>query len=385
MIVQVADRLKTVEDYYFVKKLEEIRKMELEGKKVISFGIGSPDLPPSPATIKALDEASLSPRSHGYQPYRGAPEFRAKVAEWYKRTYNVTLNPATEILPLMGSKEGILHISMAFLNPGDEALIPNPGYPTYTSNTKLIGAVPVFYDLIEENNWYPDLKALAERDLSKVKLMWINYPHMPTGAPADKAKLKELVDFAREHKILLCHDNPYSLVLNKTAPLSILAIEGASEVAIELNSLSKSFNMAGWRVGMMLGNAEYLGAALRVKSNVDSGMYLGTQKAAMAALDNTDEWHAERNAIYAERRKLIEDIVTKLGCTFDKNQTGMFVWAKVPASIVDAEAYVDDILQNKHIFITPGTVFGSNGKGYIRFSLCLPVEQIKEAYDRLLK
>ncbi len=383
MIVQVADRLKVVEDYYFVKKLEEIGKMQKEGKKVISFGIGSPDLPPSEETLDALTASAHHAKNHGYQPYRGTPDFRQAIADWYEKTYEVKLDPNTQVLPLMGSKEGILHISMAFLNPGDKALIPNPGYPTYTSNTKLIGAVPYYYDLVEANGWYPDLKALAKQDLTGVKIMWINYPHMPTGAPADRERLAEIVAFAKEKKILLVNDNPYSLVLNQAKPISILSIPGADEVAIELNSLSKSFNMPGWRVGMMLGKAEYLAAAVRVKSNVDSGMFLAMQHAAIKALGNSDEWHAQRNAIYAERRRLIEEIIEMLGCTYDKKQTGMFVWAKVPDSISDATAYVDQILQEKHIFITPGSIFGSNGDRYIRFSLCLPVEQIKEAHDRL--
>lgn len=385
MIIEVANRLKTVEDYYFVKKLEEIRKLDSEGHQVINFGIGNPDMAPSENTIETLISSAKNSHNHGYQPYRGAPELREQIAKWYFNQYNVFLNPASEVLPLMGSKEGILHISMAFLNPGDKALVPNPGYPTYSSLTKLIGAEIEYYDLKETTDWYPDLEELAKKDLSKVKIMWINYPHMPTGAPANIEKLSKIVEFAKEHKILLCHDNPYSLVLNTDKPISIFNIPGAMEVAIELNSLSKSFNMAGWRVGMLTGKAEYLAAVVRVKSNIDSGMFLPLQKAAIEALQNDEKWHQMRNNVYAERRKGILKIVDFLGCTYDKNQMGLFIWAKAPDTILDIPQWLTDILYKTYVFITPGIIFGSNGERFIRFSLCVPEDKINEAYIRLQK
>lgn len=383
MIIPVAQRLQNVEDYYFVKKLEEIKKLTDSGKDIISFGIGSPDLAPSGATLEALKISSENPKNHGYQPYRGLPEFRSAIAKFYQYAYGVELNPANQILPLLGSKEGILHISMAFLNPGDKVLVPDPGYPTYTSVSNLVSAQIVTYDLTEETGWYPDLAALEKQGLAGVKLMWINYPHMPTGTKANKEKLTELVAFAQKHSILLCHDNPYNLVLNEEPPLSILSIPGAMEVAVELNSFSKSFNMAGWRVGMVLGREDYIGAILRVKSNIDSGMFLPVQHAAIKALENGDKWHAERNAIYADRRKLIFDIFDKLGFSYDKKQTGLFVWAKAPDHIQDVPAYSDQILYEKNIFITPGIIFGKNGKRYLRASLCVPKERIVQALARL--
>lgn len=383
MIIPVAQRLQNVEDYYFVKKLEEIKKLTDSGKDIISFGIGSPDLAPSEATLEALRTSSENPKNHGYQPYRGLPEFRSAIAKFYQNTYGVELNPANQILPLLGSKEGILHISMAFLNPGDKVLVPDPGYPTYTSVSNLVSAQIVTYDLTEETGWYPDLAELEKKDLQGVKLMWINYPHMPTGAKAIKQKLAELVAFAKTHRILLCHDNPYNLVLNEEAPLSIFSITGALEVAVELNSFSKSFNMAGWRVGMVLGREDYIGAILRVKSNIDSGMFLPVQHAAIKALENGDKWHAERNAIYGERRKLIFEMFDKLGFTYDKTQTGLFVWAKAPDHIQDVPAYSDQILYEKSIFITPGFIFGKNGQRYLRASLCVPKQRIVQALERL--
>ncbi|MFN3405407.1 MAG: pyridoxal phosphate-dependent aminotransferase [Cytophagaceae bacterium] len=384
MIINKAERLNTVKEYYFVKKLEEIAKLNKEGKNVISFGIGSPDLAPSPETIKALTDTSVKPNVHGYQPYRGIPEFRENIAKWYKETYNVSLTEE-EVLPLIGSKEGILHLSMAFLNPGDEALVPNPGYPTYTSLTTLIGGKVRYYDLKEENNWYPDFDQLNKEDLSKVKLMWLNYPHMPTGTAANKEMLTKLIAFAREKKILICYDNPYSLVLNESDPWSILAIEGAKDVAVELNSLSKSHNMAGWRVGMMLGRKDYLTAALAVKSNIDSGMYYGIQQAAMKALDNSGAWHKERNAIYRERRDWVYKILDLLGFEYRKDQVGMFIWAKPKDrnKIPDIAAYIDKVLYGCYVFFTPGEIFGSNGKDFLRVSLCVPAEKMKEAYGRL--
>lgn len=383
MVIQVADRLKQVEEYYFAKKLEEIRKLDAEGKNIINFGIGNPDMAPSEETIQALTTSASKPTNHGYQSYKGSVEIRNAIAQFYQKTYNVTLDPATEILPLMGSKEGILHLSMAFLNTGDQVLVPNPGYPTYTSNANLVGAEIKYYDLTFANNWQPDLEALQNADLSKVKLMWLNYPHMPTGAPADVKKLEQLVKLAHAKKILLCFDNPYSLVLNQTAPVSLLSIDGAKEVSVELNSLSKSFNMAGWRVGMMLGKADYLNAALRVKSNIDSGMLLPVQHAAVAALNNSEQWHADRNAIYGKRRNWVFKIFDLLGFEYDPNQVGLFVWAKAPSTIEDVPALSDKILYEANVFITPGFIFGSNGSNFLRASLCVTDQKMEEAYNRI--
>ena len=383
MIIPLANRLKQVEDYYFVKKLEEIKKLTDSGKDIISFGIGSPDMAPSQNTVQALIESARNSKSHGYQPYRGLPELRKGIADFYQDTYKVTLNPANQILPLLGSKEGILHISMAFLNPGDKVLVPDPGYPTYTSVSNLVSAEIVTYDLTEDTGWYPDLEKLGKTDLSQVRLMWINYPHMPTGAKANYDKFAELVAFAKQHYILLCHDNPYSLVLNDEKPLSILSVPGAMEVAIELNSLSKSFNMAGWRVGMVVGREDYLGAILRVKSNVDSGMFLPVQLASIEALKNEEEWHDARNQEYFERRKLIFQFFEKLGFTYDPKQMGLFVWAKAPDHIIDVPAYADTLLYDKNIFVTPGIIFGKNGSRYLRASLCVSQERARLALDRL--
>ena len=387
MIIPVANRLNNVSEYYFVKKLEEIAKLNKEGKNVISFGIGSPDLAPSEETITALTETAAKSTIHGYQPYRGIPELREAIAGFYKRTYNVELNPTSEVLPLMGSKEGILHLSLAFLNPGDEALVPNPGYPSYSSLTKMIGANIRYYDLKDENNWYPDLDALRKEDLSKVKIMWINYPHMPTGTPPKREVFENIIAFAKEKNILLCHDNPYSLVLPHKAPMSILSIPGAMDIAVELNSMSKSHNMAGWRVGMMLGKPEYLNAAMTVKSNIDSGMFQGLQQAAIKALSNSDNWHAERNKIYNERREWVYKILDLLGFEYKKDQVGLFVWAKPKdaSAIPNISAYIDTILYKAFVFFTPGEIFGSNGKQFLRLSLCVPVEKMKEAYERLEK
>jgi LL-diaminopimelate aminotransferase len=385
MIIPVASRLDVVKEYYFVRKLEEIAKLNKEGKNVISFGIGSPDLAPSAATVDALVATSRLSTAHGYQPYRGIPELRESIASFYKNTYDVDLDPNTEVLPLMGSKEGILHVSMAFLNPGDEVLVPDPGYPTYTSLTTLIGASVRKYALSEKNNWHPDVEELKKQDLSKVKMMWLNYPHMPTGAEADREQIEKIVSFAREQKILLCFDNPYSLVLNQKKPFSILSIPGAKAVAVEFNSLSKSHNMAGWRIGMMLGSPVYLNPTLTVKSNIDSGMYLGLQKAAIEAFKNTDLWHAERNSIYAERREKIFGILDKLGFEFSRAQVGLFVWCKPkdPTAIKDIPAFVDRMLNEAYVFFTPGAIFGEQGEGYMRASLCVPIEKIDEAETRI--
>lgn len=387
MIIPVANRLNGVKEYYFVKKLEEIARLNKEGKKIISFGIGSPDLPPSEASIQALFDTAKMPSAHGYQPYRGVPELRDAIAQFYDHTYGVRLDSNTQVLPLMGSKEGILHLSMAFLNPGDEVLVPNPGYPTYSSNANIVGAKIRYYNLSEQHNWHADVEALEKEDLSNVKIMWVNYPHMPTGAEADPAKLQDLVHFAKRHHILLAFDNPYSLVLNKKKPFSILSLEGAMDVAVELNSLSKSHNMAGWRIGMMLGKKEYLDAVLTVKSNIDSGMFLGLQKAAIKAFDNSEAWHALRNTEYAERRKIIEEILTLLGFEFDPKQVGLFLWAKPKDARVtsDIPAFVDKLLYEASVFFTPGEIFGSNGQGYMRASLCVSKQQCQEALDRIKK
>ncbi len=376
-----AERLKSVQEYYFSKKLREVRGLIAEGRPIINMGIGSPDLAPSPKVLEVLKNAILDSTAHQYQSYQGLPELRAAIASFYKAKFHVELDTSNEILPLMGSKEGIMHISMAFLNRGDEVLIPNPGYPTYASVTKLVEAIPRTYDLSLENGWFPDLGKLAKQDLSKVKLMWCSYPHMPTGATASKEQLRELVDFARQNQILLVNDNPYSFVLTKN-PTSILAIKGAKECCLELNSLSKTFNMAGWRVGMVLGNADTINAILKVKSNMDSGMFYGIQKGAIAALQSGSEWFEDLDTIYSNRRDLMYELVDKIGATYDLNAVGMFVWAKLPQGSKSSEEFIDGLLYDKNIFIAPGTIFGSNGEGYIRFSLCVKEDKIKEAIER---
>lgn len=385
MIIEAADRLGGVKPYYFAQKLEEIRQLVASGKDVISFGIGSPDLAPADTVLDSLHKESSKADAHGYQAYKGLQDLRNQMSTWYKNTYQVSLSADTEILPLMGSKEGVLHTTLAFVNPGDEVLVPNPGYPTYTSLTKLLGGNIKHYDLKEENGWYPDFEALEKEDLSKVKLMWLNYPHMPTGTPAKDEVFKQYIAFAKKHNILLCHDNPYSLVLNKNKPTSILAFEGAKEVAIEFNSFSKSHNMAGWRLGMLVGAKDYIDLALRVKSNIDSGMFKGLQVAGVEALKLDDAWHAERNEVYAERREVCWQILDKLGFDYSKDQEGMFIWAKPKAEsgIKDIPAFIDNLLADKLIFFTPGMIFGSNGNDYLRLSLCVPVDRMKEALGRL--
>lgn len=377
-----ANRLHTVEEYYFSKKLREVHAMKATGAPIINLGIGSPDLAPPKNVISAITDSLTDASAHKYQSYQGLPELRSAMADFYKTHYNVSLNSDNEVLPLIGSKEGIMHISMAYLNEGDAVLIPNPGYPTYTSVTKLVGADPIFYDLKASSNWQPDLAALAAIDLSKVKLMWVNYPHMPTGTLGNQTALKSLVAFAKKHAILLVNDNPYSFILNEQ-PSSIFNIEGAKEVCLELNSLSKTFNMAGWRVGMLTGSAEHLQNVIKVKSNMDSGMFYGIQKGAIEALNSSKNWFNDLNKIYAERRALVWELATALNCTFETTTSGMFVWAKLP-SAVKSEAYIDSILHQHHIFIAPGTIFGSNGEGYIRFSLCAPKESIQSAINRVL-
>lgn len=380
-MITTANRLDIIEEYYFSSKLREVRQLESEGKPIINMGIGSPDLHPSKAVIDAVVSAMQEEKAHQYQSYQGLPELRKSMADFYQNNFHVELNPNAEILPLMGSKEGIMHISLAFLNEGDQVLIPNPGYPTYTSVTNLVGAVPVYYDLAASNDWEPDFESLEKLDLSKVKIMWVGYPHMPTGARGSLQLFEKLVTFAKKHQILLVNDNPYSFVLNDK-PMSLLQVEGAKDVALELNSLSKTFNMAGWRVGMVLGNASYIEAILKVKSNMDSGMFFGIQKGAIAALKSDKSWFDEQNVIYKRRRILTEKLAEKLGCTVYKEGVGLFVWAKLPEGITSAEKFIDEILYEKHIFITPGTIFGSNGEGYIRFALCVKEEKIQEAIDR---
>ena len=380
-MIKTAKRLDTVEEYYFSSKLREVRQMQADGKPIINMGIGSPDLSPSQAVIDAVQLAMQDENAHQYQSYQGLPELRKSMADFYQKNYTVALNPANEILPLMGSKEGIMHISLAFLNEGDQVLIPNPGYPTYTSVTNLVGAVPVYYDLKEDNNWEPDFEALEKLDLSKVKIMWIGYPHMPTGARGSLQLFEKLVAFAKKHQILLVNDNPYSFVLNEK-PMSLLQIEGAKDVALELNSLSKTFNMAGWRVGMVLGNAECINAILKVKSNMDSGMFFGIQKGAIAALNCDQSWFDSMNEIYKKRRVLTEQLAEKLNCKVYKEGVGLFVWAKLPEGIASSEKFIDQILHEKNLFIAPGTIFGSNGEGYVRFALCVKEEKVQEAIDR---
>ena len=379
-MIQTAIRLNSVQEYYFSRKLREVRQLTAEGKLVINMGIGSPDLAPDIKVIEAMQKAMFDDKAHEYQSYQGLPELRKGMADFYRNHFNVDLDFNTEILPLMGSKEGIMHISLAFLNQGDEVLIPNPGYPTYASVTELIQAKAVYYDLTATTNWQPNFDALEKLDLSKVKLMWVSYPHMPTGATGNLELFQKLIAFGKKHNILIVNDNPYSFVLNGK-PLSILQIEGSKDIAIELNSLSKTYNMAGWRVGMVLGNPTLIDAVLKVKSNVDSGMFYGIQKGAIEALKLGNDWFEKQNEIYTKRRNLIFKLAEKLNCVFDKNGVGLFVWAKLPAGIL-SEEFIDKVLIEKHIFITPGTIFGNNGEGYIRFSLCVTEEKIQQAIDR---
>jgi aspartate/methionine/tyrosine aminotransferase len=381
-MIKQSERLNSVEEYYFSKKLREVSNMIQSGESVINMAIGSPDLFPS---IKVVDEIknSLSDSfAHKYQSYQGLPELRDAIAKFYNKFFGVELNPSNEVLPLMGSKEGIMHISLAFLNPGDEVLIPNPGYPTYLSVTKLVQANPVFYNLSEENGWFPNLSELENKDLSKVKLMWINYPHMPTGASANFDQFKKLLEFAKTNNILLINDNPYSFILNDEY-LSLLKVKGYKDFVLELNSLSKSFNMSGWRVGMLVGSSDNITKVLKVKSNMDSGMFYGIQKGAIAALNLDKSWFEDLNKVYLKRRKLIWNIIDKLNCSYDKNSKGLFVWAKLPNHIKSSEQYIDSLLKEKKIFIAPGTIFGSNGEGYIRFSLCIDEVKIDEALKRI--
>lgn len=380
-MIRTAERLKTVEEYYFSKKLREVRELIAKGRPIINMGIGSPDLTPSEEVLQSIQDSISEAGAHQYQSYQGLPQLREAIADFYEAKFNVVVNPNNEILPLMGSKEGIMHISLAFLNDGDEVLIPNPGYPTYSSVTKLVGGVPKLYDLYAKNGWFPDLDVLQKQDLTKVKLMWISYPHMPTGAIANTDQLQKLIHFAQKNHILLVNDNPYSFVLS-SSPISILSIPGAKEIALELNSLSKTFNMAGWRVGMVLGKEDHINAILKVKSNMDSGMFYGIQKGAIAALKSGEDWFKSLDKIYQRRRELMYILTDRLNCTYDKNAVGMFVWAKLPNGTLASEEFIDNILYEKDIFIAPGTIFGSNGEGYIRFSLCVKEAKIKEALGR---
>lgn len=380
-MIEQANRLKHVKEYYFSTKLKEVRAMQESGKDIINLGIGSPDLPPPPQVITALNGALVNSAAHQYQPYKGTADFRKAIAEFYKNKYNVVLDQETEILPLMGSKEGITHISMAFLNEGDEVLIPDPGYPTYTSVTNLVGAKAVYYPLNEEGNWLPDLESLGKRDLSKVKLMWVNYPHMPTGASATEQVFRDLVDFGKTHNILIVNDNPYSFILNNE-PKSILQTEGAKEVALELNSLSKSFNMAGWRIGMLCGSEQNLNTVLKVKTNMDSGMFYPLQVGAAAALRLNGNWFSEQNEIYQSRKEKVQELAAALQCEAVKDQTGMFVWARVPSGTT-SEDFVEFLLQKHNIFIAPGFIFGAMGEGYVRFSLCATEKNIERAIKRV--
>ncbi len=380
-MITTANRLNSVQEYYFSRKLREVRQLLSEGKPVINMGIGSPDLAPDKTVIEAMVQAMYDDKAHEYQIYQGLPELRKGMADFYANQFGVNLDFNTEVLPLMGSKEGIMHISLAFLNEGDEVLIPNPGYPTYASVTELVQAKAVNYNLTADNHWQPDFEQLEQTDLSKVKLMWVSYPHMPTGANGTIELFEKLIAFGKKHQILIVNDNPYSFVLNEN-PISILQVDGAKDIALELNSLSKTYNMAGWRVGMVLGNATLIDAVLKVKSNMDSGMFYGIQKGAIEALKLGKDWFDKQNIIYTKRRNLIFQLAEKLNCTFDKNSVGLFVWAKLPEGI-SAEAFIDKVLIEKHIFITPGIIFGSNGEGYIRFSLCVTEKKIQEALKRI--
>ena len=383
MIVSVADRLKNVQEYYFSKKLEQIQQMRNRGIDVISLGIGSPDLVPPTAAIQALSETAKASTSHGYSSYRSTPELRKGMSDWYQSTYGVKLDPAKEVLPLLGSKEGILYLSMALLNPGDAVLVPNPGYPAYASIAELLGARVIYYDLTEEKGWMPDLDQIAAKDLKQCKLMWVNYPHMPTGQSCDPQFFSRLIEFAKKQKLVVCNDNPYGLVLNTRPPQSILSADPTMEVSAELNSMSKTFNMAGWRVGMFMGAADLVDAVLRVKSNVDSGLFLGIQRGAMAALNVDGAWHEERNDIYRRRRKIVWEIFDLLKFNYSKDQVGLFVWGRVQDSIPDVATYMDEILDQAHVFITPGMIFGSNGKRYARASLCATEENLQKALVRI--
>ena len=382
-MIEPARRLQEVSEYYFSRKLKEVARLNAEGKDIISLAIGSPDMPPSQATIDKLCEVANRPGAHGYQPTVGIPELRAAMAGYYKRMYGVTIDPATEIQPLIGSKEGILHITLAFVNPGEQVLVPNPGYPTYTSLSKILGAQVVNYDLREDDGWQPDFSMLEEYDMSKVKLLWVNYPNMPTGGNARMETYERLVDLARRKGIIIVNDNPYSLILNEK-PISILSVKGAKDCCIELNSMSKSHNMPGWRVGMCATNSEFISYILKIKSNIDSGTFRGIQLAAVEAYNNSAAWHQEANInTYRARRGYAEEIMRALGCTFDKAQVGMFLWGRIPDSYADAEELTERVLHEARVFITPGFIFGSKGERYVRISLCAKEAQLVKALERI--
>ncbi len=384
-IIEPADRLSLVSEYYFSRKLKEVAKMNEEGQNVISLAIGSPDMPPSQQTIDTLCRIAHEDNAHGYQPTCGTKELREAMAAFYNRWYGVTLNPSCEIQPLIGSKEGILHITLAFVNPGDEVLVPNPGYPTYTSLSKILGAKVVNYDLDENNDWQPNFDALEKQDLSRVKLMWTNYPNMPTGGNAKMETYEKLVSFAKKHNIVVVNDNPYSLILNES-PISLLQVEGAKDCCIELNSMSKSHNMPGWRVGMCASNPTFISWILKIKSNIDSGTFRGIQLAAAAAYENDEIWHREYNIeVYSKRRQYAEKIMETLECTYDKSQVGMFLWGKIPDQYSNAEELTEKVLKEAKVFITPGHIFGSKGDRYIRISLCAKEKQLTEAFERIEK
>jgi aspartate/methionine/tyrosine aminotransferase len=380
--IRPACRLQSVSEYYFSKKLKEIADMNVRGLQVISLGVGSPDMPPSEEAIETLRRSARCSDVHGYQPYVGIPELRRAFAGWYGKWYGVDLDPDLEIQPLIGSKEGILHVSLAFLNPGDGVLVPDPGYPTYLSVSRLVEARPVFYDLKAENDWQPDFEALERLDLSGVKLMWVNYPNMPTGARATEELFGKLVAFGKRHGIVICHDNPYSFILNDK-PLSILGVEGAREIAIEMNSLSKSQNMPGWRMAMLASNPQFVEWILRVKSNIDSGQFKPMMLAAAEALLAPSSWYEAMNQIYGSRRKIAEQLLQALSCRFDPHQTGLFLWGKIPDRYKDSGALADEILYRARVFVVPGFVFGRNGERYIRISLCCKNEQLQEALERM--
>lgn len=383
--IKPADRLSAVQEYYFSRKLKEVAMLNAQGQDIISLAIGSPDMPPSKQTVDKLCETAAQPTAHGYQPTVGIPELRQAMANFYKRWYDVDLDPKTEIQPLIGSKEGILHTTLAFCNPGDEVLVPNPGYPTYTSLSKILGAKIVNYNLREDNGWQPDFEELEKMNLDRVKLMWTNYPNMPTGGNARMETYEKLVDFARRHGIVVVNDNPYSFILNEGKKMSILQVPGAKECCIEFNSMSKSHNMPGWRVGMCASNPEFISWILKIKSNIDSGTFRGIQLAAAEALNtNDDAWHKEYNVEnYRRRRKIAEEIMTVLGCTFDPSQVGMFLWGKIPEKYANVEDLTERILHEARVFVTPGFIFGSNGQRYLRISLCAKDEKMAEALQRI--
>jgi len=383
MIIQVADRLQKTKEYYFSSKMKELEKLRSEGRDIINIAIGNPDLMPSRSTLDELIKSVNNPELHGYPPYRGIPQFREAVSTWYLKKYKVTLNSEDEILPLIGSKEGITHISLTFVNPGDKVLVPELGYPAYRSVTEMIGGISIDYPMVETaQGWLPDFEGLEKMDLQEVKLMWLNYPHMPTGTPASTKLFESFVSFAEKHNILLCHDNPYSLILNESDPISLLSVPGAKKVAIELNSMSKSHNMAGWRIGWIAGDKEYLDEIIKIKSNVDTGMFKPLQLAAVKALENSDAWHDDRNDIYRKRKVLVYKILDQLNCVYTKNQVGMFIWARLPDGVTAVD-FVDHLLYKQHIFVSPGFIFGPKGSDFIRVSLCNDVKILNKVIDRL--